>query len=188
VGLGTSEDGGHSVTTINAPVGGLDFGNAEVICGQNLVEDGIVLDGTFELFETGNSEAGCDNKIGQLFESEVNGVRQLNLPLVGSGEVAGIGVITKSFASPDDFVPLRYSPTENGSFEVMPWCGLRSKAGNDGNQFDPYLTDTSMYPSLVGVTDPDSGDKSVACKVWEDENAEGEQTTVVLIQEDPFWQ
>lgn len=185
LGLGTSEDGGHA--PISTETTGLDFGNAPEICGQFLTEDGVVLDGSFELFNVGNSESPCDNKAGQLFESVEEGTNQLNLPLVGSGSVAGIGVITKTFASPDAFEPLRYAQTPTDGFEVLPWCALRVKSGTDGNQFDPYLVDTSMYPSLVGITDPVSGDPSVSCKVAENENAEGLQTTVVLIQDDPFW-
>jgi len=187
-----SETGGYTVTQIAAPVADLNFGNAPVICGQILIEDeGIELNGTFTLFAQGNAESGCNNKIGQLFESvDEEGTRQLNLPLTGSGEVAGIGVITKTFASPDDFVPLKYSqgPTDS-TFEVLPWCQLRTKAGNDGTQFDQYLPG-GLYPSLGvnnPVIDPDSEDDSVSCKVAEDENAEGTQTTVVLIQDDPFW-
>ncbi|NNE46083.1 MAG: hypothetical protein HKN37_05420 [Rhodothermales bacterium] len=182
-----SEDGGHAVPNLQLPVGGLDFGNAPQICGQVLSVDGVVFDGNFELFSQGNGEVGCDDKIGTLFESTEEGVKQLNLPLVGTGEIAGIGVITKDFGAPP-FVPLTYAQSTTDGFEVLPWCGLRAKVGNDGNQFNPYLADDSMYPSLDGVTDPDSGDPSVSCKVSEDEDVEGTQITVVLIQDDPFWQ
>ena len=179
------EDGGHELSNLSADTTGLDFGNAAEICGQTLVEDGVVLDGTFELFAQGNNESLCENKVGVLFE-DANNV--LNLPLFGDGEVAGIGVITKTFSGPATFTPLTYSPTLAGSFEELPWCGLRPKDGNDGNQFDQYLDDPGTYPSLSGITDPVSGDPSVSCKVFVSENASGTQVTVVLVQDDPYWQ
>ena len=179
------EDGGHELTDLSTETAGLDFGNAAEICGQTLVEDGVVLDGIFVLFDQGNNESLCENKVGVLFE-DANNV--LNLPLFGNGEVAGIGVITKTFGGPATFTPLTYSPTLGGSFEELPWCGLRPKGGNDGNEFDEYLDDPGTYPSLDGITDPESGDPSVSCKVFVSENASGTQVTVVLVQDDPYWQ
>lgn len=163
------------------------YEEADPICGQSLAVEGGLLEGAFDFFAEGNSESGCENKFGQLFASDEGGQRQLNLPLVGPGQVAGIGVITKTFASPDDFVPLVYAQSSADSYEVLPWCALRAKATGDGAEFDPYLNDDSKYPSLVGINDPDSGDSSVSCKVFESENAEGIQITVVLVQDDPFW-
>ena len=185
---GLGESGGYSVA---AAVSGRDFGNAEEICGQTLskFDDNFVVG--FELFEDGNSVTGCDNKIGQLFLSgEGEGdVPQVNLPIIGpaDGQVAGIGIIKKDFDSTALFPPLTYSRTSTGTYVVLPWCGLRDKdsENGDGDQFDPYLNDDTMYPSLDGVTD--AGRVSVSCKVYVDENAEGIQTTVVLIQDDPFW-
>jgi hypothetical protein len=89
---------------------------------------------------------------------------------------------------PATFTPLTYSPTLGGSFEELPWCGLRPKGGNDGSEFDEYLDDPGTYPSLDGITDPDSGDPLVSCKVFVSENASGIQVTVVLVQDDPYWQ
>ena len=184
--LGTSEPGGHTLANL-ATQNNLNFGNVPEICGQVLIVDGIVFDAVFELFNQGNDETGCNNKIGQLFESDENGTPQLNLPLSGDGEVAGIGVITKAFVD-TNFVPLKYAQSPTDTFEVLPWCGSRTKGGNDGDQFDPYLDDDVMYPSLAGIFNPISGAPSVSCKVDETENIEGTQTTVVLIQDDPFWQ
>lgn len=183
-GLGDSEVGGYPVSGVATT--DLDFGNAPEICGQFLDDQVGIFDADFELFDQGNAEVGCDNKIGQLSITGSGEATQVNLPLVGSGEVAGIGIITKTFGSPDNFVPLEYAQSPTDAFEVLPWCVLRGKGDGDGNQFDPYLP-SGQYPSLLGVTDPLSGDDSVSCKVYVDENAEGIQTTVVLIQDDPFW-
>lgn len=181
-----SEDGGHTIISLNGAVGGLDFGNVPQICGQNLSVDGIVFDGVFELFEDGNDEVGCDDKIGQLSETDLGGNSyRLDLPLVGTGQVAGIGVIIKHFNSPDDFEPLTYSKVVSGPFAVLQWCGLRDKMGVDGDQFDEYLNPDSNTPYVFY---PDMPANEVSCKVFVDENSEGVQTTVVLIEDDPFWQ
>lgn len=182
---GQHEDSGHVLSGLSSNVTA-DFGNAPEICGQTLVDPPAgTFSATFTLFANGNNEAGCDDKIGALFED----AGQLSLPLLGAGEAAGIGIVDKTFpGGPTTFVPLQYSQgPADPSFEDVPWCGLRAKAGADGNQFDPYLDDDTQYPSLSGITDPDSGDPSVACKVAELEGAEGVQTTVMLIQSDPFW-
>lgn len=185
--LGTSEVGGYD--GISGPRANLDFGTAPEVCGDPLDDEVGIFAADFVLFDGGNFESGCDNKVGLLTIED----GQVKLPLVGSGEVAGIGVITKTFDSPDNFVPLEYKQgllVDSGeldtTFEVLPWCALRGKENGDGTQFDAYLP-SGLYPSLVGVSDPDSGDLSVSCKVYVDENAEGIQTTVVLIQDDPFW-
>lgn len=191
---GLGEEGGHSVPAIAAPVRDLDFGNAPEICGQLLEDQFDVFDVSFRLFDAGNGEVGCDNKIGLLsFTPAVGGEPvQVNLPITGSltGEVAGIGIITKEFGLNPAFVPLEYKQGGGDTtFEVLPWCVLRAKGSNDGDEFDPYLADDLNYPSLAGVFDDPGTDlePSVSCKISEDENSEGTQITVVLIQDDPFW-
>ena len=47
-----SRGGGPTVGTA-----GLDFGNVAEICGQTLVEDGVVLDGSLVQFDQGNNES-----------------------------------------------------------------------------------------------------------------------------------
>ncbi len=188
VALGDSEPGGYTVTIGLDPSGGFVFGSTEEICGQFLNEGGIVFTGDFELFENGDGEADCIDKAGVLFETtDAAGNPVLALPLIGSGEVAGIGVITKQYATPTNYVPIEYAQSATDTYEELPWCSLRTRLAEDGTQFDPYLADLTTYPSLVGVTDPVSGDQSVSCKVYEEQTIEGAQTTVVYIQDDPFW-
>lgn len=173
---------GYQVPLSSSSSSGNDFGTASEVCGQTLTDpaDGVFA-ATVEIFVSGNSESGCVDKVGRLYEE--GGI--LNLPLVGSGEAAGIATITKAFADPTDFEPLEYDHDLSGAdFVDVPWCNLRSKSGTDGNQFDPYLDDDSMYPSLAGVTD-DGTTESVACLVSVLENVEGTQVDVLLIQDDP---
>lgn len=160
-------------------------------CGQELSSVGDVFNAAITIFDQGNSERDCDNKYGALFETVEDGIAQLNFPVFGEGTFAAFGDINKSFLSPNDFVPLRYKQGPGDlSFEVVPWCGLRpkdsSEEGRDGDEFDPYLANDDMYPTLTDITDP-SGDEAVSCKVYEGENAEGKQQTILLIQGDPFY-
>lgn len=188
VALGDSEPGGYIVNVGLDPVGGFVFGSTEEICGQFLNEAGVVFTGDFELFENGDGEADCIDKAGVLFETtDAAGNPVLALPLIGAGEVAGIGVITKQYPTPTSYVPVEYAQSATDTYEQLPWCTLRARLPQDGTQFDAYLADLSTYPSLVGVNDPVSGDQSVSCKVYEEQTIEGAQTTVVYVQDDPFW-
>jgi uncharacterized repeat protein (TIGR01451 family) len=162
-------------------------------CGQQLSWlEGPVFVAYITIFDQGNSEQLCDGKYGELFETEEEvedgTVAQLNFRVFGDGTFAAFGDINKSFSSPNDFVPLRYKQGDGDpSFEVVPWCGLRPKSGIDGIQFDDFLLDDTMYPTLTDIYDPDSGEAAVSCKVFEGENAEGNQQTILLIQGDPFF-
>lgn len=144
-------------------------------CGDELTRKESVWDANIEIFLDGNNETPCEDKYATLF---VTG-DVLNLPFFGSGSAAAFAKLTKNFTSPEDFVPLEYSlgPNDDNWVDV-PWCELRGKTGIDGNQFDPYLDDDAMYPSLDGFTDP-------VCQVFRSENIEGVQLNVLLIQDDP---
>lgn len=181
--LGDYEAWGYDVDLTSGSSSGNDFGTAEEVCGQILTDSFTVfVDVYIEVFLEGNLESDCNNKVGSI--SEVEG--ELHFPLVGSGEAAAIAIITKEFSDPSEFEPLEYSQDlELDPFEDLPDCALRPKTGDDGDQFDPYLQDDTMYPSLSGVTDPLSGDPSVSCLVFVSENVEGFQVSVALIQDDP---
>lgn len=143
-------------------------------CGDELTRRESVWDANVEIFFDGNDETPCDDKYATLFVTD----DVLNLPFFGSGTAAAFAKLTKSFTSPNDFVPLEYSLGPNDPWMEVPWCALRGKTGADGNQFDPYLDDDTMYPSLDGVADP-------VCQVFRAENIEGVQVNVLLIQDDP---
>jgi hypothetical protein len=172
----------------------VSFCYEETVCGQTLAASNSSLAGLFVFFNQGNFESDCDDKVGTL---SVDATNTLNLPLTGDGEVAGIGTITKTFSgppvTPPVFEALTYSPTPDGAFEVLPVCGLRTKTGTDGDQFDEYLDDNDTYPSLAGITYPAnpaagaSYEDAVTCKVFVSENSSGTQLTVVLVQDDPYW-
>lgn len=183
-------------TGVFDPSGENDTAEATVtvnFCGQELSSEGAVFNAAITIFDQGNKETPCDDKYGDLFETEEGeddgNVAQLNFPVFGDGTFAAFGDINKSFSSPNNFVPLKYKQGLNDSFEIVPWCGLREKSSElgDGNEFDPYLVDDSRYPTVSGISDPVSGYPAVSCKVWVDENAEGNQRTILLIQGDPFY-
>ncbi len=184
--LGAYEAFGYGVTITSSAVTGKDFGTATELCGETLTEDGEIFDATIVIFLAGNDEADCEDKAGSLFEETIGEVVTLNFPLTGSGSIAAIADIEKTFTSPTLFVPLQYTQGPGDTtIDDIPWCGLRTKTGTDGNQFDPFLADDSMYPSLSGITDQPSGDPAVACLVKVFEDAEGLQRNILLIQGDP---
>lgn len=176
---------GYMRDLTSGPSSGNDFGTAAEICGQILDDNFTVfVDVYIEVFENGNGESACENKAGSIYE--IDGV--LHFPLVGDtdGEAAAIAILEKEFSDPEDFGPLQYSQDlDTDPFEIVPWCALRSVTPADGDQFEDYLDVDTMYPSLSGITDPDSGDESVACRVFVSENVEGTQVNVLLIQDDP---
>lgn len=87
---------------------------------------------------------------------------------------------------PGSFEPLEYDGP--GVFVDLQWCELRGKVSGDGNEFDDVL-DSTQYPSLVGVFDEDTNStQATACKVYEAEEANGTQFTVVYFEfEDPLF-
>lgn len=184
-GIAGAEPKGHSITVAQDPVGGLDFDNALEICGQNLTASQGIFDADFTLF--GDGFKACDAKAGDL--SIAGGT--VELPIVGTGTVAGIGIITKDFASTEDFADLTFS-SDNVDFEPLEWCGLRDKDPLDPDVFDAYVP-AGKYPTLAGVTYVSN--LAVSCKVHVveglagsgDAPTAGEQVTVVYIAEDPYW-
>lgn len=186
--LGSYEAVGYSVTVSSAAISGKDFGTATELCGQTLTVSGSVFSGNIVIFASGNDEAECIDKVGSLFETnDGEGGFTLNFPLAGGGSIAAIADITKTFTG-TAFVDLTYSQgaSDTNGFQVVPWCGLRTKVSPpDGNQFNPYLDDDTMYPSLAGIVDPGTTDPSTACRVFVSENAEGTQRNILLIQGDP---
>jgi hypothetical protein len=92
--------------------------------------------------------------------------------------VAGRLDVTKDFGDPNEFKALTYDGRSPGTFEEVPWCTIdRDNQTAPG----PFAGLVSVYPELP--TEP-SG--HTACKVYEEENADGVQYTVVYFEfEDP---
>jgi hypothetical protein len=177
-----NEPVGYSVP-LTANVSGKDFGNLPVFpCDIELSTSGINISANFEIFAN-ETYPVCGEKGGSLSIIDVGGIETVAFVLDGIGSTAARGEITKTNAGPD-FVPLTYSPGEDGVFVVLPWCNVRDKGPSDGPQFDVDLGNTGVgdqYPSLAGVyDDPGNTIPSISCKVTEDEDILGNQITVVF--------
>lgn len=93
----------------------------------------------------------------------------------GSGVVTGRADFFKQFESGAAITALEYNGGPAEGFEEVPWCTIGEAAADEFAEF------VSGYPELP--TEP-SG--HTACKVYEEENADGFQHTVVYFEfEDP---
>jgi hypothetical protein len=160
-------------------------------CGEELErkQEGLFTVGTVTIF--GNSVWECEDKLGAfVVDNDPEGPNVLIDFGTGEGTVAGIATFTKDFGQPPAFESLKYQLTEDDPLVEVEWCAVRPKdsteTGTDGNEFNDWLG--ANYPSLEGVKDAHTGaiGDAIACKVHEEETADGIQFTVVYFEfEDP---
>jgi hypothetical protein len=159
-------------------------------CGVELDrrQQGLFTVGTVTIF--GNSLWDCEDKLGAFVVDSEDPNVLIDFG-TGEGTVAGIATFTKDFGEPPEFESLQYQLTESDPLVDVEWCAVRikdtSETGTDGDEFDTWLG-ANDYPSLVGVQDEHTGElgQAIACKVHEEETADGIQFTVVYFEfEDP---
>ncbi len=198
-GLGLHEVVGY-VVSLTSNTSDLDFGNLpRLACDIEQTTLGTAISGTFKIFTNDNLACGDKGHLLSIVQIETEPgvfVEAVAFLLDGGGEAAARGVITKTESSPAGFVPLTYSPAENGTFVTLPWCKVDDKEGNDGPEFDTDLGNdgpgpiVDQYPDLTGVYDdaPTNSVPSISCKVTQFEDILGNQVTVVFGEFlDPFY-
>lgn len=196
----TYDEGLHAPTKSNGDAYNLshvnicyDF-NTQFECGVTETRE---QDGLFTLAEVtifANSSHDCEDKLGAFFVDNEADKPSVTVNFGTGGDVtAGRADYTKGFSSPGDFAPLQYDGP--GEFVELQWCETPAKYTTadedrlvDGDEFDGVLAN-DKYPSLDGVKDTLNDGSIVdatACKVYEEEDATGTQSTVVYFEfEDP---
>jgi hypothetical protein len=152
-----------------------DIASTLFVCGEEesairFGEQGELTGATATIFSVENAEI-CE-KLGFFFS--VGGETTLDFG-TGTGVVTGRADFFKQFDGGAAITALEYDGGPAAEFEEVPWCTIGEA---DAEEFGDFV---SGYPELP--TDP-SG--HTACKVYEEENADGFQHTVVYFEfEDP---
>jgi hypothetical protein len=143
--------------------------------------DGVLTAADLQIFQ--NRLYDCTSKR-VLFAINEDDTATVEFQGDGTDTVAGRLDFYKEFGDASALVPLQYNGP--GPFVDVQWCDVGVKDTTpdanglfDGDQFDDVL-ETDEYPSLDGVLDGEV--QATACKVNEDENADGDQHTVVYFE------
>ncbi len=152
-----------------------DIASILFVCGEEesairFGEQGELTGATATIFSVEDADT-CE-KLGFFFS--VGGETTLDFG-TGTGEVTGRADFFKQFDGGAAITALQYDGGPAEGFEEVPWCSISEANAEEFSEF------VSGYPELP--TEP-SG--HTACKVYEEENADGFQHTVVYFEfEDP---